>query len=242
MTHQRILANVSRDEFVGRDAELREIVRQASQLVDRRGLVVLAAPGTGGGELLRQAYDQLFARRGDPVPMHFAFKRNEAAPLDTARRFFQNLLQQYIAYRRVDPSLCSVQMSFHDLLELTLPGDYELVSDFIEGFERERAGGDQRDFVRFCLSAPYRLSAAGRRVFHLIDCTQLATPSKDETLLAQEITAAITRSNGPFAVAGLRRQLVELIQGMDDGQGAGELIHLERLSDDAARRLIEASA
>jgi serine/threonine-protein kinase RsbW len=242
MTHQRILASVSRDEFVGRDTELREIVRQASQLVDRRGLVVLAAPGVGAGELLRQAYDQLFARRGDPVPIHFAFKRSEEALLDTARRFFQNLLQQYIAYRRVDPSLCDAHLSFHDLLELALPGDYELVNDFIEGFERERSGGDQRDFVRFCLSAPHRLSAAGRRVFHLIDCTQLATPSKDETLLAQEITAAFTRSNGPFAVAGLRRQVVDLIQGTDDGQDAGELIHLERLSDDAARRLIESSA
>jgi len=241
MTHQRILANVSRDEFVGRDAELRAIVRQASQLVDRRGLIVLAAPGVGGGELLRQAYDQLFVRRGDPVPIHFAFKRSEEAPLDAARRFFQNLLQQYIAYRRVDPSLGDAQMSFHDLLELALPGDYELVSDLIEGFERERAGRDQRDFLQFCLSAPHRLAATGRRVFHLLDCTQLATPSKDENMLAQEIIAAITRSDGPFAMAGLRRQLVELIQGTADGQDIGDLIHLERLSDDAARRLIEIS-
>src|SRR2546422_2704864 len=169
MTHQRILASVSRDEFVGRDAELREIARHASQLADRRGLIVLAAPGVGGGELLRQAYDQLFARRGDPVPIYFAFKRSEEAPLDAARRFFQNLLQQYIAYRRVDPSLSNAQLSFHDLLELTPPGDYELVNDSIEGFERERAGGDQRDFVRFCLNAPHRFSAAGRRIFNLID-------------------------------------------------------------------------
>jgi len=42
--HQRILANVSRDEFVGRDAELREIARHASQLADRRGLILLAPP------------------------------------------------------------------------------------------------------------------------------------------------------------------------------------------------------
>src|SRR2546421_6790440 len=176
MTHQRILANVSRDEFVGRDAELQEIVRQASQ--DRHGLVVLAAPGVGAAELLRQAYDQLFVRRGAPVPIHFAFKRSEETSTDAGRRFFQNLLQQYIAYRRVDPSLSDARMSFHDLLELALPGDYELVSDLIEGFERERASRDPHDFVRFCLSAPHRLSAAGRRIFHLIDCTQIATPSK----------------------------------------------------------------
>ncbi|HMJ25323.1 MAG TPA: hypothetical protein VK475_05820, partial [Pyrinomonadaceae bacterium] len=241
MTHQRILANVSRDEFVGRDAELHDIVRQASRLTDRRGLVVLAAPGVGAAELLRQAYDQLFVRRGEPVPIHFAFKRSDESPLDTAQRFFQYLLQQYVAYRRVDPSLCNSSMGFHDLLELALPGDYDLVSDFIEGFERERAGQDPRELLRFCLNAPHRLAAAGRRVFYLIDCTQLATPSKDEAALAQEISAAINRSHGPFAMAGLRRQMVDLIHGPDDEHEAGELIRIERLSDDEARRLIEFS-
>jgi serine/threonine-protein kinase RsbW len=240
MTHQRILANVSRDEFVGRDAELQQIVRHAS--LDPNGLVVLAAPGVGAAELLRQAYDQLFVRRGDPVPIYFAFKQSEGTPLDAARRFFQNLLQQYIAYRRVDPSLCDARLTFHDLLELALPGDYELVSELIEGFERERSGGDQGDFVRFCLNAPHRLSAAGRKIFHLIDCSKLATSAKDEARLGQEIAAAITRPNGPFALAGLRRQVINLIHGTDDGHDASELIRLERLSDDDGRKLVEVSA
>jgi serine/threonine-protein kinase RsbW len=242
MTHQRILANVNRDEFVGRDAELREIVRQASPLADRHGLVVLAAPGVGAAELMRQAYDQLFVRRGDPVPIYFAFKQSEETPLDAARRFFQDLLQQYIAYRRVDPSLCKVRMTFHDLLELALPGDYELVSELIEGFERERAGGDPGDFVRFCLNAPHRFAAAGRQVFHLIDCIQLSSTSKDEAMLGREIAAAVTRAKTPFALAGLRRQVDNLIHGSDEGQGGNESIHLERLSDGSARRLVEVSA
>jgi len=242
MIHQRILGNVSRDEFVGRDAELQEIVRQASSLVDGRGLVVLAAPGVGAAELLRQAYDQLFVRRGAPVPIHFAFKRTEETAVDAARRFFQNLLQQYVAYRRVDPSLSKAQLSFHELLELASPGDYELVSDFIEGFERERSGGDQREFLRFCFNAPQRFSAAGRRIFNLIDCTQLATPTKDETTLAQELTSAVNRRNGPFAIAGLRRQVVDLIHGDDGAHDASELIHLGRLNDDYARKLVELAA
>jgi serine/threonine-protein kinase RsbW len=238
MTHQRILANVSRDEFVGRDAELQELVGQAS--AGRPGLAVLAAPGAGAAELLRQAYDQLFVRRGDPVPVHFAFKRSAETVADAARRFFLNFLQQYIAYRRVDPSLADGRLSFHDLLELALPGDYDLVSESIEGFERERAAGDQRDLVRFCLNAPHRFSAAGRRVFHLIDCTELATPSKDEAMLAQEITASISRSNGSFALAGLRRQMADLFHGTGDDHR--DLIHLERLSDYDARKLVEISA
>jgi len=109
MTQQRILANVNRDEFVGRDAELREIVRHASGLVDRRGLILLAAPGVGAAELLRQAYDQLFLRRGDPIPIYFALRPGDGSA-ETARRFFQNFLQQYIAYRRVDPSLCDAPL------------------------------------------------------------------------------------------------------------------------------------
>jgi len=231
MTHQRILANVSRDDFVGRDAELQDIVRQASRLVDRSGLVVLAAPGMGAAELLRQAYD--------PVPIHFAFKQGDESPLDAARRFFQNLLQQYIAYRRVDPSLCDARMTFHDLLELALPGDYELVSELIEGFERERTGTDQRDFIRFCLNAPHRLTTAGRKLYHLIDCMQLVNPSKETALFGREITTAVTRSNGPFALAGLRRQVVDLLHGTEDAHDASEIVHLERLSDEDAHRLLE---
>lgn len=191
---------------------------------------------------MRQAYDQLFARRGDPVPIHFAFTRNEETAFDTARRFFLNLLQQYIAYRRVDPALCNAHTSFHDLLELALPGDYELVNDLIEGFERERAGADEREFVGFCLNAPQRLAVAGRRVFHLIDLTQLATPTKDESALAQELNGAMARMNHPYAVAGLRRQVVDLTQGMNDGSDNRVTVHLERVSDSDGRKLIEASA
>src|SRR5258706_8687274 len=240
MTHQRILANVSRDEFVGRDAELQNLLGHASE--GGSGLVVMAAPGVGAGELMRQAYDQLFARRGEPVPVYFAFRRNEATPLDVARRFFQNLLQQYIAYHRVDPALCNSRMSFHELLELALPGDYEVVKALIEGFERERAGGDERDLVRFCLNAPHRLAVAGRRVFYLLDCTQLATPSKEEATLVQEINAAITRLNRPYAIAGLRRHVVDFICGTDGGRDSSEPIHLERMSDEDGRKLIEGSA
>ncbi len=131
MSQQRILASVNRDDFVGRDAELHKIVRHASRLVDRRGLILLAAPGVGAAELLRQAYDQLFLRRGDPIPIHFALQPGDGPAAETARRFFQNFLQQYIAYRRVDPSLCEAPLGVRDLVELALPGDYELVTELV---------------------------------------------------------------------------------------------------------------
>src|SRR6266851_10456853 len=241
MTQQRILANVNRDEFVGRDAELREIVRHASRLVDRRGLILLAAPGVGAAELFRQAYDQLFLRRGDPVPIYFALRPGDGSAAETARRFFQNFLQQYIAYRRVDPSLCDAPLGLHDLVELALPGDYELVAGLVESFERQRAANDERDFVRFCLNAPHRASASGRKVFQLIDYLRLAA-SRDETMLGQELATAVARSGGSFTTVGLRRQIVSLLRGVDDGQEAAETIHLESLSDDDARRMVDVLA
>lgn len=241
MTHQRILASVSREEFVGRDAELQQISQLGSRVADSRGLLLLAAPRVGAGELLRQAYDQLFSRRGDAVPIHFAFGQDDGL-LDAARSFFQTFLRQYIAYRRVDPSLCDAPLTFHDLLELALPADYESISNLVESFERERPGADERAFLRFCLTAPQRLSMAGRPVFPLIDSTLLAGPGKDEVTLGQEVAAVLTRFRGSFTLAGLRRQILDLVHGTREGRKAEEVVHLERLTDDDSRRLIDSAA
>src|SRR5437868_9129020 len=142
MTHQRILATIGRDDFVGRDAELHQITRRASRIVERPGLVLLAAPDVGASELLRQAYDQLFSRRGESIPLYFAFKRSEAIT-DCARRLFQSILQQYIAYRRDRPPLLVGSLEVHDLLEVALPGGCALGSGSIERLRRRRPGGDQ---------------------------------------------------------------------------------------------------
>lgn len=232
MSLRPILATVSRDEFVGRDVELRELVHRAVPLRDARGLVIRAAPGAGAGELLRQAYDQLFMRRRDPAPVHFSFSLNDVTATATARRFFQTALQQYIAYRRVEPSLCSAPLTLHDLLELAPPGDYELVSTVLESFER--AQSNEREFLTFCFSILRRLATEGRTIYPLIDCLAVR-PFREEMAFCQEFVGAISKSVGPFAVAALRRQSANLIP---PGEGA-ELIHLEPLDDRAGQRLVD---
>src|SRR5713226_268090 len=235
MTHQRILANVTRDEFVGRDAELRQLVSHSSRPDGSGGLLLLGAPNAGASELLRQAYDELFSRRGEAIPIYFAFGR---ASLDAARRFFQSFIQQYIAYRRVDAALCEAPLTFHDLVELALPTDYELISELIESFERERARADASALVSFCLSAPQRVAAASRRsVFPLIDCVRLAGTDAGQVALGREIARAFKRSDGPVALAGLRRQILDVVHEAGDDYDSGEVIHVEELSDDDARRL-----
>jgi serine/threonine-protein kinase RsbW len=237
MTAHPILSTVNRDEFVGRDAELREVVYRAVPFRDARGLVIQAAPGAGAGELLRQAYDQLFMRRRDPVPIHFGFMIGDVTAMTTARRFFQTILQQFIAYRRVDPSLCKAPLTFHDLLELAPPSDYELISNLIESFES--AQNDERDLLTFSFSLPHRLSKEGRTIFPLIDCLAVR-PFREETALCHELVAAVSKAAGPFVIAGRRRQIANLIHQADTPDEArADFTHLETLGEEDARRLID---
>ncbi len=100
MRQTQILALTPREDFVGRDAELRALTQQAVAAT-ARGIILMSAPGAGAGELLRQTYDQLFQQRGFAIPVYFPWKANESAS-ETGRRFFKTALQHYIAYRRVD--------------------------------------------------------------------------------------------------------------------------------------------
>src|SRR2546426_277723 len=236
MIRQRILANVSREEFVGREAELYQVVRLASLTGERRRLLLLAAPGVGAAELFRQAYDELFMNRGEAIPIYFAFGRDRDL-LHTARSFFQTLLQQYIAYRRVDPSLVDADVTFRDLIELAPPADYELVSNLLETFDRERAESDPREVLNFCLTAPQRLSRAGRKLFPLINSSGLGISSQDDAV-ADEIATVFNRSRAGFGLGGLRRQILDRVQRAGDGHHAGEVIHLDKLTGDDARRLV----
>jgi hypothetical protein len=110
MNHERIFGHISRDEFVGREAELRQVLSYAAQSPANR-LLVAAAPNSGGSEFLRQAYDELFFRRTQAVPFYFAFPSRTARLAEVAVEFFRAFVQQYVAYRRVDPSLCRIQLT-----------------------------------------------------------------------------------------------------------------------------------
>jgi serine/threonine-protein kinase RsbW len=236
MKQTQILARTTREDFIGRDAELRAITQQGSA-AKSRGILVFAAPGAGASELLRQAYDQLFLQRRFSIPLHFALKRGEGPPAETARRFFKTLLQQFIAYRRVDPSLCEAPLTLHDLAELALPADYELIAGLIEAFERTPTS--HRELIDFCFSLPHRLSVEGRTAYSLIDCIDVQ-PFGEELLVARELIQAVTRVNGPFAIAGLRRHVGELLH--DAGHISRDManaIHIDPLGEEDASRLID---
>src|ERR1041384_864735 len=236
MVQVRILARTNRDEFFGRDVELRQIVHQASNVGDARGLILMVSPGAGASELLRQGYDQLFARRGNAVPIYFAFRRNGATASEIARGFFQSFLRQYISYRRVDPTLSDAPLSLAELRELALPSDYEVVNGMIDLFAV--ATSSDADLANFCFSLPRRFAAQGRRIYPLINCTGVL-PFSEEAALARELFIALRGTQTSFGFAALRREVADLTHNAEEDRDSPAALHLEPLGDYEARRVLD---
>ena len=176
---------------------------------DGRGLLLLMAPSAGVSELLRQSYDQLFHRQGDVVPIYFALTRGEDTAVSVAIEFLNTFLLQYVAFRRNEPSLCEASLTLNDLVQLAAPADLEWIERLVEAYKRERFSNDDRAFVRFCLSAPQRTPKRNGRPYVMVDGAQLADNLGGQGDLAAEMLRSFSRSNLPFAVAGLRRQVLD---------------------------------
>lgn len=239
MSHQRILAKLTRDDFVGRDAELHRLVSYAGQPNDGK-LLLLASPNAGGSEFLRQAYDELFFRRTGAAPIHFSFRANSDDLGDVGANFFRSFVQQYVAYRRVDPSLLATALTVEDVAEAALPTDYEAITLLLESFARERTSADDLTFLRFCLNAPHKLAVATKRpVLPLIDCLPLAD-ELDGSPLAKEIARTFLGRNALVAMAGLRRQMPNAIHSAGADLDANEVIRLDYLPEREAVNLFDA--
>ena len=236
MNHERIFGHISRDDFVGRDAELRRVLSYSSDLTGRR-LLIAAAPNSGGSEFLRQAYDELFFRRTQSVPFYFAFAPNGGRLAEVAGDFFRAFLQQYVAYRRVDPTLCRTPLTLHDSVELALPTDYEAVNALVESFERARVAGDEVAFFKLCLAAPQKLAAATKRmVLPLIDCLLFAGPPREDGQLTA-IARSFVQGREPGVVAALRREIPKLSHMAGADLDDAEVVHLDFLTDENANTL-----
>jgi serine/threonine-protein kinase RsbW len=239
-----ILGRIEPEEFVGRSNALEQVFRLSSAAASgERGLLLLAAPSVGVTEFLRQAYDELFRRQTDAVPIYFALSRRDQSAVGASRRFLQTFLQQLIAYRRREPSLSHAALSLGDLMEMVAPGDYEWVERLVSAVERVREGNDAQALVRLCLSAPQRAAQSGARSFVLLDGLEEAGHLNGvEVPLETEIARALMHSGGPYVLAGLRRHLLAVIHGARNGGDFAGALRLERLSETDARRMVENAA
>ncbi|HWS56701.1 MAG TPA: ATP-binding protein [Pyrinomonadaceae bacterium] len=237
----RILGRVAREHFVGRGEALRELVALAAPAAPPRSVLLLAAPHAGASELLRQTYDELFAQRGGASPVYFDFTRKDRTASAAARRFLHTFLAQAIAHRRHDPALVPAAPPLRALLDLASPSDYEWVEGLVESFERAQGEGDERSLVRVCFGAPRLAAARGARTLVLLDDVHAAEHLGGEVELGPELAQAAAQAGVPFALAGLRRRLLDLLNGAAAlaGPDSTRTIHLSALRDADARALLE---
>ena len=148
-SQKRILATLPADRFIGRKAELEALTDLAR--VSSGGMYVLSAPGGGVSELLRQAYDRLFADRSGVIPFYFEFRSSDLDSTTVAARFARSFLAQAIAYRWADSSLINSQLEIKELAALSVPSDGSWIARIEEIC-------DSRS-IASCLSAPARAVA-----------------------------------------------------------------------------------
>jgi len=237
-TNRRILGRVPPEQFVGRAAELQQLVTHASR-TGSRGLLLLLAPSAGVSELLRQAYDALFNQRSDIIPIYFAFTRNEATSVSAAIEFLNAFLQQYVAFRRDEPALCRASLTLTDLVQLAPSSDYEWIQRLVDSYNLQRFSNDDKALVRFCLSVPQRVPSRNGRPFVMLDGIQLAEQLNGSVSLGKEVLRTFTRGTQPFAFAGLRRQILNSALAANSDFESLDIIRLDRLKVDEARLLVE---
>jgi serine/threonine-protein kinase RsbW len=239
---RRVLGRVTAEEFVGRKAELAKLVAHAKGSSEKRALLLLLAPSAGVSELLRQAYDELFNSRENIVPVYFAFSRNDSTAVSKAIEFLNTFLRQFIAYRRNEPAICNASLPLDDLAQLAPASDFEWITRLVEAYNRLRFANDDRELIRFCLSAPQRVPVLSGRPFVMIEGMQLAETAGPNENLTSEILRLFTHSTLLFAFAGLRRHLLNAFHEAEINSESVEILRLEKLADEDARRLVIHSA
>jgi len=238
---KRIMGRIAPENFVGRGEQLREITGLAPLKSGQRNILLLAAPQAGVSELLRHAFDELFVQRGGASPVYFAFTRSDRTAAEAARRFLHSFLAQLLAHHRAEPALISAPPTLRALLDFANPSDYVWVERLIESSEHALADGDERSFVRFCLSAPQQAAAGGARCILLLDDVHLAGHLPGAVELGREVAHAAVSNGVPVVIAGLRRGLLGALNGGAEGPGLDGFrqLHVENLQQAEARRLVE---
>lgn len=234
---RRVLGRVDRSDFIGRAAELRQLLEHARR-EDAGGLLLLLAPTAGVSELLRQAYDDLFNSHDKVVPICFSLPR-EGTAVSVAIQFLNTFLSQYISFRRNEPVHALASATLSELLELAPQADYDWISRLVETYNRERFNRDDDALIRWCFSVPRRLPSKLGRAYVMIDAVGPAPQGPGRRISAEEIIRLFTLNGQSFLVTGLRRELLAKAHLVQCEAKPNQVLKLEKLSEEDGRALIE---
>ncbi|MEO7971878.1 MAG: hypothetical protein ABI698_11300, partial [bacterium] len=238
---RRILGRIKVAEFVGRSAELEQLVAHAGSARDGGGLLILLAPLAGVSELLRQAYDRLFNAQSDAVPIYFSLPANDTTAVSAGIEFLNAFLAQYIAFSRNEPALAQAALTMNDLVQLAPAADLDWIDELVSAYNKQRFSSDERELVRFCFNAPRRVPPGNPKPYVLFDAVKLAGYENEQVPFAGEIIKALAGSP-PFVLAGLRREIIREVAKAGVDYGTLEKVRLESLVEAEARQLVASVA
>jgi serine/threonine-protein kinase RsbW len=199
---KKLMSALPAGEFFGRRNEFDRLLHHVS---GTGGLRILSPPWGGASELLRQVYDRLFFDTGDVVPFYFALRAPDESAEKAATRFLQEFLVQTIAFRRRNPEVYVSAPEICELSKLAPTQDINWFERLIEKCDIDSPVKNERSFIRNCLSAPLRATAAGARIFVLLDDLHNAVHFADGRKFITEIADIYSRTEVPFVFSARRR-------------------------------------
>lgn len=189
-------------DFFGRGREVEALLRHAE---GNGGLRILSPPWAGSSELLRQVFDRLFFDPKEIIPVYYSLRSADGTARNAAVRFLQEFLLQVIAYRRRNPAVYFSAPEICELAKLAPASDANWLERVIEKCDIDSHLRDDRSLIRNCLSAPLRASAAGARVFVMLDDLHSVGQIDGGRALLTEIVDIYSRTDVPFVVSARRR-------------------------------------
>jgi serine/threonine-protein kinase RsbW len=226
--HKKIFAGRFAVDFIGREREIERVLAHARSDSGSDGLIVLATPGAGASELLRQTYDRLFHEQREIIPFYFTIRPSYSSARELAEDFLHEFIRQLVAFRRHDSSIVRSAAGLEELAELSLSVSGIWIDRLIT---TARSSSDGRAFLRTCLSAPIRAAANGDHAFVMIDDTHELMNSADGAAVFAELRDVFGNAGVRFAISGYRRFLA--------GQMDCDRMKLDNLEFENAGRLVE---
>ncbi|MFL6216144.1 MAG: ATP-binding protein [Blastocatellia bacterium] len=268
---KQVMCRLADDEFFDREVALERVLslarRHASRPPQSEGVLnasstsssreartprrstnalLLGAPRVGKSELLRKAFDRLFADGVEVVPIYYSLKSYCLDAERLAHDLFTQFLAQFIAFRRHDPRLIeSANEPLAAIMRAAPPDDYIWVRAMVDGFSRAASTGDALLMLRSALQAPASAAACSQlSPFVMLDNFHLLAASP---MIRAEMVRALTTEHSrtpqpAYLLSGLRRVMTGLMPPDEELYRRLELIRIEAMGDESVEKLIRALA